>query len=150
MKRAYLRKEGKSPTAQCKKRIQSLLREIAIIRDKHCFLSNYPESGKCGGYRNDGELILQYDHLNTRTANSSYGDSRFGVLVCKKHHIYWKPQFPFEYEKCAIDFIGPKRAELLYKVRADKRSYPMGIYEWSKCELGLIQELKDIMRKKLI
>ena len=83
----------KEDTAQTvKDRIQAILRQIAIIRDGGCVLA--PFQGKdgiphCNGYRKDGELVLQYDHLNSRGFNVSYADARLGVIICKGHHG-WK------------------------------------------------------------
>lgn len=98
MKRAWLRR--KSPlkaksnnfTAQYKDRIQALLREIVIGHDGGCILRHYPEAGACGGYRKEGELILQAEHLNTRERNISYGDMRNIVCLCRHHHGQWKPK----------------------------------------------------------
>ena len=98
-----------SPSNDIKDEIQGLLRSIAIIRDGGCVLRDYPQTGKCGGYTKDGNLILQYDHLNSRTHSISFADERLGVLVCKRHHIFYKPQYPFEYERCVIDAIGKER-----------------------------------------
>ena len=140
MKRTKLRKNSKSPIAQIKKEIQALLRELAIRRDKTCVMSNYPETGKCGGCRKDGKLILQFDHLVSRVRNIGW-DTRLGVCICKRHHFYYKKQYPFEYERCAIDNIGPKRAELLYRVREDTKPYKMSLSDWQLVETGLSKEL---------
>ena len=140
MKRTKLRKNSKSPIAQIKKEIQALLRELAIRRDKTCVMSNYPETGRCGGYRKDGGKILQFDHLSTRAKSISW-DVRLGVTVCLRHHFYYKKQYPFEYERCAIDNIGPKRAELLYRVREDTKPYKMSLSDWQLVETGLSKEL---------
>lgn len=140
LKRTKLRVKGTSTTTQLRDEVQSYLRAIAIKRDKTCVMSKYPETGKCGGYRKDGELILQFDHLNSRTHASSFSDPRLGILVCQRHHIYYKRQYPFEYERCAIDEIGKKRAELLYKVRADKKAYKVDL---KLALVGLKQELKS-------
>src|SRR3990167_2884907 len=133
-----LNKQSKSPQALLKRQIQALLREIVIKRDLTCVFQNYPESGKCGGYRKDGELILQYDHLHSRIHALSFSDSRLGICVCLRHHFYYKKQYPAEYEKIAIEVIGKDRAELLYKVRADKKPYKIN---WQLEYAGLPQEL---------
>jgi hypothetical protein len=144
MRRTPLRKTSKSPVALCKARIQALLREIAILRDGGCFLRNRAEFGQCGGYGSkSGKLIQQFDHLNTRERNISYGDPRLGVCVCLRHHFYFKKQYPYEYEKAAREFIGPERTALLERVKADRKTYAMGIYEWGKIEIALKQELKQ-------
>lgn len=143
MKRTPLRKKGKSETAQCKDRIQALLRQLAIKRDGGCVLRNYPEAGACGGFRKDGELILQAEHLNTRERNISYGDMRNIVCLCKRHHGCWKPQYSRLYWELIEKIIGKKRWKWLKRVEADKKSYPMGLHEWTKIEIGLKQELNN-------
>lgn len=134
-----LRARGKSESSVLKDEIQKLLREIAIKRDKSCVFRNYPETGKCGGYRKDGELILQFDHLNSRSRAVSYSDSRLGICVCKRHHLYYKRQYPAKYEEVVRKIIGKKRCELLDKVRADERPYKADL----QLEIiGLKQELR--------
>lgn len=143
MRRARLRVKGHSETADLRDQAQGLLRAIAIQRDKKCVLSNYPETGKCGPHKKNGELILQYDHLNSRVHARSFSDSRLGILVCQRHHIFYKRQYPFEYERCAIDAIGKERAKLLYRVREDRTAYKTDL----KLEvLALEKELKDILK----
>lgn len=120
-----MRLYAKDDTAQNKQDIQSVCREIAIKRDGGCVLRHYPETGKCGPYKKNGELVLQYDHLNTRARNISFADTRLGVCVCQRHHIFYKPQHPAEYENIIRDVIGPERTALLDKVRADQKTYKM-------------------------
>jgi hypothetical protein len=146
MKRSKLRKSSISPVAKCKERIQYLCREIALKRDRTCFLANYSGAGACGGYRKDGGLILQFDHLNSRARNISYGMPELGVLVCQRHHIFWKPQYPAQYEAFARDFIGEKRCILLDRVRADRKTYTFTLVDWLHIELALQQEL-DILNE---
>jgi len=148
MKKTKLRKSSKSPIALCKKRIQALLRLLAIHRDGGCVMRNHPETGKCGGYTKLGNLILQFDHLNSRARNISFGELALGVTVCKRHHFYYKKQYPFEYERCAINNIGPKREKFLYKVRADKRVYKMGLSDWTLIEIALQNELNDLQKMR--
>jgi hypothetical protein len=73
-RRTPLKERSDSETAQIKERIQALLRAAVIQRDGGCIFRHYSETEACGGYRKDGELILQADHLNTRARNISYGD----------------------------------------------------------------------------
>src|SRR5438477_3758505 len=73
-RRTPLKQRSDSETAQIKERIQALLRAAVIQRDGGCIFRHYSETEACGGYRKDGELILQADHLNTRARNISYGD----------------------------------------------------------------------------
>jgi hypothetical protein len=96
-RRTPLKRKSDSETAQIKERIQALLRAAVIQRDGGCIFRHYPEAGACGGYRKDGQLILQADHLNTRARNISYGDVRLAVCACQRHHIFWKPQHPDQY-----------------------------------------------------
>jgi hypothetical protein len=93
VKQSPLAKESKHPTALIKKHIQALLRELAIRRDGGCVLRRDVTHGyiipACNGYAKSGELVLQYDHLNSRVFNVSYADIRLGVTLCKGHHG-WK------------------------------------------------------------
>lgn len=139
LKRTKLRVVGHSTTAEIKREIQALLRQISIYRDGGCVFRNYPESGACGCRRKDGELILQFDHLHSRTHAISFSDSRLGICVCKRHHFYFKKQYPALYEKIAREVIGKKRCKLLDAVREDRRPYKVDL----KLEkLALEQELK--------
>lgn len=93
----------------------------------------------CGGYRNDGELILQAEHLHTRSNASSFSDSRLVVCVCQRHHIYYKPQHSVEYNELARDFIGKKNAQLWDRVKEDRTPHKVDL----KLELlALKQEYK--------
>lgn len=138
-----MRKRAKTPVNECKDRIQELCRQIAIRRDGGCVFRDYPEAGRCGGYANDGHLILQYDHLNSRAHSISYGDTRFGICVCERHHIFWKRQYPAQYETIAKKVIGEKRAKLLDAVRADGKAHRMTEWDWAKVEIALQKELNE-------
>lgn len=148
MKRTPLRKNSKSPVAQCKVSIQALLREIAIRRDGGCILRTYPEAGACGGYGpKSGKLILQAEHLNTRERNISFGDMRNIVCLCQRHHGYFKQQNGALYWDLVRRHIGPERWEWLRRVIADRKTYPMGIYEWAKIEMALKQDIRKTALK---
>src|SRR5450755_1339404 len=135
-----MRRTAQTPSAQAKKRLQALLREIAIRRDGGCVLRNYVEAGLCGGYGpKSGMLILQAEHLNTRERNVSYGDMRNIVCLCQRHHGYFKPQNGALYWDLIRKHIGEERWAWLQRVIADRKSYPMGIYEWGKVEMALKQ-----------
>jgi len=132
----------KADSAQTiKDRIQALLRKIAIARDGGCVLRNYPEAGPCGGFRKDGELILQAEHLNTRARNISFADMRNIVCLCKRHHGFWKPQHSRLYWQLIEQIIGPERWKWLKRVEADNRTYPMTKSDWQLLELALTKEL---------
>jgi len=127
LRRTPLRRKGKSPTAELKDAIQAELRRIVIKRDKGCFLRHYSEAGACGGYRKDGQLILQAEHLHSRSHAVSFSDPRLVVCICKRHHIYWKPQYSARYNELAEEFIGPERAKLWSRVREDYRPHKVDL-----------------------
>lgn len=143
-KRSKLRQKGRSESSQAKERIQVLLRAIGLVRDGGCIFRHYPETGDCGGYRKDGELILQFDHLNSRVHAVSFSDSRLGVIACLRHHFYYKKQYPFEYERCAIDNIGEKRAQILFLARHDRSPHKNDL---KLAEIALTAELTRLQEK---
>jgi hypothetical protein len=146
MKKSFLRKHGKSETSKCKARLQALLRQIALIRDKRCILRGNRELKPCSGYREDGELVLQYDHLNSRQFNISYADVRLGVILCKGHHG-WKhftDANKKQYDRIVRGLIGEARAKLWDRVEADRKMYPMALSDWLKLEIALAVELKTL------
>jgi hypothetical protein len=154
VKRSPLAKESKNPTAECKKRIQSLLRQLAIRRDGGCVLRKDVPPGyiipACNGYAKNGELVFQYDHLNSRAFNVSYADIRLGVILCKGHHG-WKHFTDHNkklYDEIMRKMIEPKRRALWDAVENDRKSYPMGIYEWGKVEMALNNDLKGIEKNR--
>jgi len=141
LRRTKLRVVGHSTALELKRDIQAILRQIVIKRDGGCILRHYPESGACGGRRNDGELILQAEHLHTRANSASYADHRLVVCLCQRHHIYWKPQYSDTYYEIVREHIGPERTKLLDAVKNDHRPHKM---DWKLEKLALEQELKKI------
>jgi hypothetical protein len=150
LRRTKLRLVGHSTTSELKTEIQAVLRQIGIIRDGGCFLRNFtseitPQYQKCGGFTKAGDLILQFEHLHSRSNAISFSDSRLGVCICLRHHLYYKKQYPAEYEQFARRFIGEQRSALLDRVRADHRPYKVDL----KLELlALRQEL--LLYKKVV
>lgn len=141
LKRTKLRLAGHSTTADLKKEIQALLRQIVIKRDEGCILRNYPSTGQCGGYRKDGELILQAEHLHTRSNAASFSDSRLVVCLCSRHHIFYKPQHADEYYQVVRKHIGTIRSLLLDRVQQDYSPHKVDL----KMELiALKQEFKKL------
>ncbi len=146
LRRTKIRVKGVSTTAENKDVVQGLLRQIVIIRDGGCFLRNYtneitPQYRECGGYRKDGELILQAEHLHTRSNASSFADSRLVVCCCQRHHIYYKAQHSDEYNSLAKKFIGKERAALWERVKNDHKPHKQDL----KLDLlALKQELKTL------
>lgn len=135
-----LRMRGISDESVLKDMIQAKLREVVIKRDGGCVLRDYPETGRCGPYKANGELVLQAEHLNSRSHAISFADSRLAVCLCQRHHIYWKPQNSQRYWEIIEGEIGPTRWELFKKVRADRMSHKV---DWKLALIGLEQELKS-------
>ncbi len=133
MKRTRLRLVGISTTAESKKEIQSLLREICIKRDQGCVLRDYADTGRCSG-------PLQAEHLNSRSNTVSFADTRNIVCLCRTHHIFWKPQNSQRYWEIIEEVIGPTRWEYVKKVIADKKAYKVDL---KLAIVALKQELKQ-------
>lgn len=144
MKRTKLRKKGKSDTAQAKDRIQKLAREIVIARDGGCILRGVAGITPCNGFAQDGHLVLQADHLITRSKNIGYADTRVIVCLCKGHHTARTYDKSGYYDELIRKQIGKERGELWDRMRTDHKTYPMGLQDWLKIEVALTQELKDI------
>lgn len=122
-----LRLVGVSDTAQIKQEIQDTLRAIVIARDGGCVL-RYPNLAPfsypyCGGYANDGHLVLQADHLITRGNSGTYADSRLVVCVCKSHHG-WKSVGSNlrkkQYDAIMRHILPPERVALWAKMEAEQ------------------------------
>ena len=123
--------------------IQKLVRQIVMLRDDGCILRHYPESGACGGYRNDGNLILQAEHLITRSNSATYGDTRTIVCLCLRHHGYFKPQHSKLYWDIIERHLGSKKWKLLEKMMADHSPHKV---DWRLTKIALEQELKKTKR----
>lgn len=146
MKRTRLHVKGHSTTTQQRDEVQALLRQIVIARDGGCFLRNYKDRitnqyRECGSRATkDGHLILQAEHLHSRTNASSFSDTRLVVCVCERHHLYYKPQHSAEYNELAREFIGEKNAELWDRVKNDRLAHKVDL---KLAIVGLKQELKQ-------
>ncbi len=149
LRRTRIRVKGVSTTTERKDEVQALLRQIVIIRDGGCFLRNYtkeitPQYQFCGGYTKLGKLILQAEHLHTRSNASSFADSRLVVCCCQRHHIYYKAQHSDEYNLLAKRFIGKERTALWERVKSDHRPHKQDL----KLDLlALKQELSTLQMK---
>jgi hypothetical protein len=147
MKRSPLRSHGKSETAKCKLRIQELLRQLALLRDGGCVLWPLAGTGNipyCHSQdTKDGHMVMQYDHLNSRQFNVSFADLRLGVILCQGHHK-WKhssKRNEKEYDALIRQIIGLQRADFWDRAENDRKIYSMGLWEWTKVELALTQDL---------
>lgn len=141
LRRTKLRIKGISTAAQLKDEIQAHLRQIAIKIYGTCVLSKYSEVGVCGSYTKDGNLILQAEHLNSRSHTGSFGDMRNIVLLCQRHHIYWKPQNSKRYWELIREIIGEKRWAWLKRVEQDHTPQKVDL---KLTLLALKQELKKL------
>lgn len=149
LKRTRLRLVGKSDTAEDKKEIQSLVREIVMKRDGGCILDarvfwkfDIPE---CNGYAKDGHLILQADHLVTRGNSATFADTRLVVCLCKGHHG-WKSVGSnlrkAQYDKIVKAILPKARVALWEKMEAD--SWRATKKDWKLEIIALKQELKKL------
>lgn len=139
-----IRVKGHSTTTEQRDEVQRLLREICLKRDKVCVLSGYMETGACGPMKKDGKPVYQAEHLNSRSNAISFADSRNCVLLCSRHHIYWKPQHSKRYWEIIEEVIGPNRWEWLEEVQdfaASHRTYKL---DYRLAILALEHELKKL------
>lgn len=150
LRRTKLNMRGASDNSVLKESIQALAREIVIIRDGGCIFRHYTEeAGLCGGYRLDGELILQYDHLNSRVFSISFADTRLGICACERYHIKWKPQNSDKYNEIARRHIGEARSLLLTRVQEDRGAHRRYSSDWKLAEAALKQELKELKEAQI-
>ncbi len=141
LRHTKLRLVGHSDTNDLKTEIQALLREMAIIIDGGCILRHYPEAGECGGRRNDGELILQAEHLITRSNMATFGDMRNIVCLCRHHHGHFKPEHSLLYWDLVRRYVGEDRWKWIQRALADKSPH--------KVDLKLIKVVLEQDLKKL-
>lgn len=154
-----LRVAGVSDTAETKRNIQALLREIVIRRDGGCIFrlpkyienTSYAQTGvpPCNGYRNDGQLVLQADHLISRSNSATYADSRLVVCVCKGHHG-WKSLGSNlrkkQYDAIVRQLLSPERVALWDKCEADSwRAVRTSACDWKLAEVALEAQLEQMV-----
>lgn len=138
LKRTPLRKNSKSETAKTKVRIQALVREIVILRDKGCILRF---KRPCGG--EVGKAVLQADHLITRSNSATYGDTRLIVCLCRPCHGGYKQWNKPEYDALVRTILSKERVALWYLAQAD--SHRPQKMDWKLVELSLKQELATLL-----
>jgi hypothetical protein len=144
-RRTPLRARGTSETSVVKERIQNLVRQIVVARDGGCILRGSFEVPPCGGYANDGHLVLQADHLVTRANSATYADTRLIVCVCKAHHG-WKSvggnRRKELYDAAVRAILPTDRAELWDRAETDSwRPTRVSATDWKIEEAALKQEL---------
>lgn len=145
-RKSSLRIEGVSDTADLKKEIQALVRDIVIKRDGGCILRDVTTGiPPCNGYAKDSHLILQADHLITRSNSATYADTRLIVCVCKGHHG-WKSVGSnlrkAQYDALVRTILPPDRVALWDRCEADSwRPTRTGASDWKLAIVALKQEL---------
>lgn len=154
LKRTRIKRKSRTENAITKDDIQTYLREIVMIRDGGCVLREVQGTEiagvkipMCNGYRNDGELILQADHLISRGNSATYADERLVVCVCKGHHG-WKSVGSnlrkAQYDEVLKVILPEDRVELWRVCEADKTTHRMGLYDWKLAKTALSQTLERL------
>lgn len=140
MKRTKLRVKGHSTTAELKKDIQALLRQIVIKRDGKC--------QRCGVEYGTEGVVFQCDHLISRSNSATYADSRLCVLVCKPCHA-WKSLGSNlrkkEYDQLMRSRL-PRERVALWET-CEERSWEArrtGAFDWKLAKIVLEQELSKM------
>lgn len=151
LKRTQLSKVGKSPVAVTKRHIQALLREIVILRDQGCILRNVRNCGGEAGYTfldggKIGKVVLQADHLITRSNSATYGDSRLVVCLCRPCHGGYKQWHKPEYDALVRTLISKERVALWDRCQND--SWRVSKMDWKLVELALEKELACLLQTK--
>src|SRR3990167_7439367 len=128
-------KLGKSPVSKVKRDIQAQLRLNAIARDKTCVISQHfedvPDNWKvCGKNRKDGQLIVQAEHLCGRANSLCYADMDNIVLVCMRHHFYFKTQRAPIYWDIIRKHIGEERWAKVKMWEKDTAVHRFSADEW--------------------
>jgi hypothetical protein len=139
--------KSKSETTQLKDEIQALLRQIVIERDGGCIFRNYPDAGRCGGYRKDGELILQADHISSRANSQTYGLSQNVVCICRNHHTFWKRQYPSEWTDLTRNYVGVAVFDRMIALGREKARQSFTAWDWAKVAYGLKDELTKLKKR---
>lgn len=127
-----------SQTNDVKDEIQDVVRDIVIKRDGGC-IARETDWHTCNGYRKDGQLILQADHLITRGNAATYADTRLIVCVCKGLHG-WKKWNEKEYETRIRPLLSEERQHLWDKAHAARfQPHRKFTYDW-KIELSALKQ----------
>lgn len=149
-RRTPLKAKSASDTSTIKEDIQATVRAIVIARDGTCIFNRMtleweiPDAYKvphCNGYAKDGHLILQADHLITRSNSATYADTRLIVCVCKGHHG-WKKWNEQRYNEIVRQLLPADRVALWDKAHAARYTPTrMTSSDWAKELAALKQEL---------
>ena len=135
---------AQADTAEIKDRIQALLRAIVIARDGGCILRDVRH---CNGLPNIPGVVLQADHLITRTNSATFADTRLVVCVCRPCHG-WKSlggnQRKAQYDALVRTLLPPDRVALWDRCEQDSwRPHRTFMSDWRLAEVVLKGELYD-------
>ncbi len=147
LKRTAIRVVGDNDTAVKKEEIQYLVREIVIIRDDGCIFKKEP-GHVCSGFAKDGHLILQADHLLSRSNSATFADTRLIVCVCKGIHGWKSTNSELrkkEYDERVKKLISPERVALWEKCEQDVHAHKTYKPDWSMAIVVLKQELASLI-----
>lgn len=139
-KRTKIRVKGHSTTTEDKDEIQRLVREIVMIRDGGCILR---KSRHCGGELNTQGVVIQADHLITRSNSATYADTRLIVCLCKGCHG-WKHWNEKEYDLLVKKILPKERVSLWERCEESKHSHKTTKMDWKLEILALKRELKTL------
>lgn len=140
MKRSKLKMRGTSDVSVLKDRIQFLLREIVMKRDKKCILHGlrcYHAVGLSEG------IVWQAEHLIERSNSATFADTRLVVLVCKNCHgwKHFKKSNHDQYDEWVKSKLPKERVQLWE--RCEKESWQAHKMDWKLAILDLEKQLKQ-------
>lgn len=138
LKRTRIRVAGKSTTAEDKKEIQRLVREIVMKRDGGCVLRKLRN---CGG--EIGQAVIQADHLITRGNSATFADTRLIVCLCRNCHG-WKHYHEKEYEALVRTILPKQRIQLWDRCEEARQAHRTHKADWKIEILALKQELLNL------
>lgn len=147
-RRTPLKVKGNSETADIKQEIQDTLLAIVKARDGGCVF-RVLLGHQCSGYApKSGHLVLQADHMVTRSNSATFADSRLVVCVCKGIHG-WKSvgsnRNKAQYDEMLKRILPPDRVALWERCERDSwRPVRTGIYDWKLALIALKQELRQL------
>jgi hypothetical protein len=124
MKKTKLRVKGISTTAELKRDIQALVREIVIIRDGGCILRDKRchVTARVENNKVISDTVIQADHLVTRANSATFADTRLIVCICKGCHA-WKHWNEKEYDNLVKTVLPKDRLELWEKAEKDHQAH---------------------------
>jgi hypothetical protein len=121
-----------------------------IARDGGCLLRDLHYDGipECNDYANNGQLVLQADHLVPRNNSATFADTRLIVWVCKGHHA-WKSlgsnARKKEYDELVRTIVSPERVKLWDECERDSwRPVRTTTYDWKLQLAALKQEWRQM------